>query len=217
MSENEKSWDFDGWADRYDETVAADSRLNARYDEVLDFVAEIANVSAQTTVLDIGTGTGNLALRCLAHGAKVIGLDPSGQMLANAIKKVGDNPKVEFRQVEAPFLDIPYPDGSFDAVVSTYAFHHIPHRLKLNSVYEMIRVLKPGGRWVLGDLMFKDEKAEQEALRQYEWLDEEYFEYIEELRTLFVALGMELNAKQFTPVTWVLWTVKLNDVKGTDR
>ncbi len=147
MGENEKTWDFDSWADQYDEAVASDFQLYARYDEVLDFVVEIVNVIPRTRVLDIGTGTGNLALRYLDRGATVVGLDPSRKMLAKAIKKAGDNPGAELRKVVAPFLHIPYPDDYFDAVVSTYAFHHIPHRLKLSSVYEMIRVLKPGGTW----------------------------------------------------------------------
>ncbi len=208
MGENEKTWDFDSWADQYDEAVTSDYQLYARYDEVLDFVVEIVNVIPRTRVLDIGTGTGNLALRYLARGATVVGLDPSRKMLAKAIKKVGDNSRAELRQVAAPFLHIPYPDDSFDAVVSTYAFHHIPHRLKPASVYEMIRVLKPGGTWVLGDLMFEDEKAERKALHQYKWLEEEYFTRIEGLRTVFTGLGIELNVRQFTPVTWVLWTIK---------
>lgn len=208
MRENEKTWDFDSWAERYDHAVTSDSQLYARYEEVLGFSVEIANISPRMRVLDIGTGTGNLALRCLARGATVVGLDPSRQMLAKAIKKVGDNPRAEFRQVEAPFLHIPYPDDSFDAVLSTYAFHHIPHNLKPHSVYEMIRVLRSGGTWVLGDLMFEDEKAERKALHQYKWLEEEYFVHIRKLRTVFTNLGMELNARQFTPVTWVLWTIK---------
>ena len=208
MGGNEKTWDFDSWADRYDKAVAADSQIYARYDEVLDFVVEIAKVSPMMRVLDIGTGTGNLALRCLAHGAAVVGLDPSGRMLAEACEKVGDDTRVEFRQVDTPFLHIPYPDNSFDAVVSTYAFHHIPHRLKSDSVREMVRVLKPDGIWTLGDLIFENEEAEREALHQYRWLEEEYFSWIEELRTVFTELGMELNARQFTPVTWVLWAIK---------
>lgn len=69
MKENEKTWNFDNWADSYDEVVANDSHLYARYDDVLDMVVEIANISFGKRVLDIGTGTGNFAPRCLAHGA----------------------------------------------------------------------------------------------------------------------------------------------------
>lgn len=208
MRENGKIWNFDNWADRYDKAVAADSHLYARYDEVLDMIVKIANVSHGKRVLDIGTGTGNLALRCLAYGATIVGLDPSERMLAKAYQKVGDDPRAEFRLVDAPFLSIPYSDNSFDAVVSAYAFHHIPPRLKPKSVREMVRVLKPDGMWALGDLMFENEEAERRALRQHQWLEDEYFAQIEELRTVFAELRIELNAQQLTPVTWVVWAIK---------
>lgn len=212
MRENEKTWNFDNWADRYDKAVTADSQLYARYNEVLDMVVEIVNVSVGKRVLDIGIGTGNLALRCLARGATVVGLDPSKRMLAKACEKVSDCPRAEFRQVDEPFLHIPYPNASFDAVVSTYTFHHIPHRLKPESVREMVRVLKPDGLWVLGDLIFENEEAERKALHQYRWLEEEYFARNEELRTVFTELGMELSARQFTPVTWVVWSIRSKEV-----
>lgn len=208
MEENKKIWNFDSWADRYDEAVVNDPELYARYDEVLDMVVKVANISPQKRVLDIGAGTGNLSLRCLTCGAMVVGLDPSEKMLAVALKKVGNNSRVEFRQVDEPFLHIPYPDASFDVVVSTYAFHHIPHNEKPDAVHEMLRVLKAGGALALGDLMFKNEEEERKALHQYEWLEEEYFERINELHTLFKEQGMELNTQQFTSVTWVVWAVK---------
>lgn len=212
MRENEKTWNFDNWADRYDKAVAADSQLYAQYDRVLDMVVEIANVSPGKRVLDIGTGTGNLALRCLTRGATVVGLDPSKRMLAKAREKVSDDLRAEFHQVNEPFLHIPYSDASFDTVVSTYAFHHIPHRLKPDSVREMVRVLKPGGLWILGDLIFENEQVERRALRKYRWLEEEYFARIEDLRSVFTELGMELNSRQFTPVTWVVWAIKPKEV-----
>lgn len=129
-------------------------------------------------------------------------------MLAKAREKVGGNPRAEFHQVDKPFLHIPYPDAYFDAVASTYAFHHIPHRLKPDSVREMVRVLEPGGLWALGDLVFESGEVERESLRKYDWLEEEYFARIEVLRPVFSELGMELNAQRFTPVTWILWAIK---------
>jgi len=208
--EDEKTWNFDSWANRYDEIVAADSQYYfAQYDAVLDTVVEMAHPASGKRVLDIGTGTGNLALRCLSHNVQVIGLDPSELMLRKAQEKAGGNPRVAFHQVSEPFLCIPYPESTFDAVVSTYAYHHVPHRKRAASVREMVRALKPGGRWVLGDLVFENEEAENRALREYDWLEEEYFARIDELQDAFADLGMELKARQFTPVTWVLWAARI--------
>jgi putative AdoMet-dependent methyltransferase len=207
--EDEKTWNFDHWANRYDEMIANDSQhYYARYNEVLDTVVEVANISSGKRVLDIGTGTGNLALRCLARGAVVVGLDPSKSMLIKAREKIGCNSRAEFCRVDEPFLHIPYPDSSFDAVISTYAYHHVPHRLRPDSVCEMVRVLEPGGSWALGDLVFENEQAEKRALREYSWLEEEYFARIKDLRDAFAEYRMKLNSRQFTPVTWVLWAVK---------
>ena len=73
----------------------------------------------------------------------------------------------------------------------------------------MVRVLKPGGRWALGDLAFENEEAESRALREHHWLEEEYFARIDELRDAFAEIGMKLEARQFTPVTWVLWAARM--------
>jgi len=204
----DKVWDFDGWAETYDSAVETSSRIYARYGEVLDAVVEAARVGPGKRVLDIGTGTGNLAKRCLVRGAVVVGVDPSKKMLAQARAKMGDDPKAHFLQADEPFLRIPFPDAHFDAVMSTYAFHRVPHHLKPASVREMIRVIVPGGLWAIGDLAFADELAERVALQECAWLEEEYFARIEDLRRVFMGLGMELGSKQFTPVTWILWAKK---------
>jgi putative AdoMet-dependent methyltransferase len=130
-------------------------------------------------------------------------------MLEKARKKVKRNTRIEFQQVDDPFLVNPYPDKYFDAVVNTYAFHHVPHRQKPRCVKEMIRVLKPGGIWALGDLVFENKEKEKQALKMFDWLDEgEYFERIDELQKVFKKMGMKLISEQFTSVTWVLWATK---------
>jgi len=205
----DKTWSFDSIAERYDAVVEWDTRTYyARYGEVLDAVVTRAGAGPGVRVLDIGTGTGNLAVRCLAVGASVVGLDPSEPMLARAREKVPAEADAVFRQCDEPFLDIPYPDGAFDAVVSTYAYHHIPHRLRGASVREMVRVLAPGGRWVLGDLCFQDAADETRALRELNWLEEEYFTRLDELRAAFAQVGMEIKPEQFTPATWVVLGVR---------
>lgn len=225
----EKTWSFERWADRYDRTVARNSEYYARYDEILDFIAALAvpdaragvalpdpgaeapatgAAAAPRRVLDLGTGTGNLTLRCLARGADVVGLDPSEGMLAKAREKAAGLGRIAFAQAAEPFLSVPFPEASFDAVASTYAFHHVPHSRQPDSVREMFRVLRPGGVWVLGDLVFENEAAERKALREFSWLEEEYFVRLEELGPVVAALGANLDARQFTPVTWMLSAVK---------
>ncbi|MHC4592087.1 MAG: class I SAM-dependent methyltransferase [Planctomycetota bacterium] len=194
--DKEMQWRFDDydWVDRYDEVVAADSKLYARYEEVLETVAELAVPAPGKRILDIGAGTGTLAAMCVQHGAEVIGLDPSERMLAQARAKFTRNEPVKLILTPAPFLCIPFRRSSFDAVVA--------------AVHEMLRALRPGGTWALGDLAFESASAEAEALSEFPWLEEEYFARIDELRPVFADAGMSLNAKQFTPVTWVVWARK---------
>ena len=143
---DQKVWDFDSysWTDRYDDMVQADQDMYARYDDVLDAVADIACTSPCAQVLDIGAGTGNLSIRCAERRASVTGLDP--------------------------FLHLPFDDNSFDAVVSTYAFHHVAHELQPKAVREMMRVQRPGGVLALGDVAFRDAGDEEAARERLDWL-----------------------------------------------
>ncbi len=195
---------FDKWAENFDDSIASDPGCFGRYEDVLDAVVEAARIQPGMQVLDIGVGTANLALRCVARGAHVIGLDPSDGMLAKAREKVDQHASIQLIQSAQPFLSTGYPDDIFDAVVSTYAFHHVEHETKPDAVREMARVLKPGGIIAIGDLIFENARAEQEAVQKYEWLDEEPFSHLDELRAEFSRLGMTLDCHQYTPVSWVI-------------
>jgi ubiquinone/menaquinone biosynthesis C-methylase UbiE len=208
MSQEWKTWDFDEYAEDYDGWVSSDDPVYECYDRVLDFVVDLAAIKPRSHVLDIATGTGNLAIRMIARDARVLGLDPSRRMLAKAHHKIGEDSRVELRHAPDPFLHLEYPDNHFDAVVSTYSFHHVPHPMQPEGIREMIRVLKPGCPWVLGDLIFETEEAERAALDRHEWLEDEYFPRIKALRPVFSSLGMEIETRQFTPITWVLWAPK---------
>ena len=224
-----KSFDFDSmpWVNDDDHIVESGLDIFSRYDDTLQAVSEIACPSPGPSVLDIGSGTGDLSFRRLARGASVVGLDPSEKMLAKARakresaylegKKCGDarpgpeadQPTVESHRSENPFLELPYPDSTFDAVVSTYAFRHIPHHRQLEGIREMVRVLRPGGIWAMGEVAFNDAAAELEAKRTYPWLDEDgYYSHIGSLRSAFAEFHMTLHSKQFTPISWVLWALK---------
>lgn len=97
-------------------------------------------------VLEIGCGTGNLALlaKRLHPDAEVVGLDPDPKALARAGRKAGRGGLAV--QLDLGFAqELPYPDGSFDRVLSAFMFHHLGPNDKEETLREVRRVLKPGG------------------------------------------------------------------------
>ena len=109
---------------------------------------ELADLKPGETVLDVGCGTGSLAL--VAKGAvgpegAVFGVDASPEMLARAIKKAR-RAGLEVIFSRAPAQQLPYHDAEFDAVFSTLMLHHLPRGSRGECAAEIARVLKPGGR-----------------------------------------------------------------------
>ena len=100
-------------------------------------------------VLEVGCGDGVLATKLAAAGAQVTGLDASFEMLAVA-RRQADTAGIVLELVEGDAEHIPFPDACFDLVLSvaTLCFSPNPDR----SIREMVRVLSPGGRLILGEL-----------------------------------------------------------------
>src|SRR5436305_11197063 len=99
------------------------SRIASRYDLINDVqsfgmhllwkrtLINAANLSAGETVLDVCCGTGDIALRLLQKGARVVGSDFTPEMLFQARKRSGD-----VTWIQADALDLPFPNESFDVV-----------------------------------------------------------------------------------------------------
>jgi SAM-dependent methyltransferase len=103
-------------------------------------------------LLDLGCGTGTLAVH-LAKAlptTQITGLDPDQEVLARARGKAAEA-GVELTLTQG-FADVlPFPDQSFDRVVSSMVFHHLPPTTKRKALAEAKRVLRPGGRLHLVD------------------------------------------------------------------
>lgn len=114
-------------------------------------MVSLAEIKPSDSVLDIGTGTGVVALQAvkkIGAGGKVHGIDLSEGMLATAkakAEKLGLAEKVEFSRMDAEKLE--FADESFDAVVSLFALLHFPN--PLTALKEIYRVMKPNGRLVV--------------------------------------------------------------------
>ena|SRR5687768_6032184 len=106
-----------------------------------------ADVRPSFRVLDVGCGTGTLAVLTKRRdpSVQVFGLDPDFKALARA-KRKAERAKVAI-QFDHGFADaLPYPDASFDRVLSSMMFHHLRGTEKTGMLREVRRVLRPGGR-----------------------------------------------------------------------
>ncbi len=116
-----------------------------------EHLVRLANLKSSDWVLDVGTGTGIVALlaaRRIGSAGKVIGVDLSDGMLFAAKSKAvqdGLENRIQFCRLDAEALALR--DASFDVVLSLFALLHFPNPLV--ALMEMFRVLRPGGRLVL--------------------------------------------------------------------
>ena len=139
------------WAARYD--LLAWVMTHGRERELREAIIRIAGLEAGHYVLDIGCGTGTLAIAATRHvgttGA-VTGIDASPSMIARANRKAGKAGAPATFQV-AVAENLPFSDRRFDVVFSTLMLHHLPRKTRQQCAREIGRVVKVGGRVVAVD------------------------------------------------------------------
>ncbi len=149
---------FDAWADSYDEDVASQGVFPfAGYQQVLDTVVALADPQPGMSVLDLGTGTANLALRFARLRCELWCTDFSAPMLEKARLKL---PQARFLRYD---LRDPWPaalEMRFDRIVSAYVFHHfeLPEKVELCEQLTARRLLA-GGKLLIADISFPDGKT----------------------------------------------------------
>ncbi len=125
----------------------------------------LADLQPSEQALDVGCGTGTLALLAGKHvgrAGRVVGVDPSAEQIAHARAKAARNHApvtFEIGVIER----LAFPDQTFDVVFSTLMIHHLPAPLKRQGLAEIARVLKPGGRLVIADFIRKQERTGRAA------------------------------------------------------
>jgi len=137
---------YDGVAELYDRAFA-DIRVRAAEVAWLDARVYASGMRAPR-LLEVGCGTGALLRHLAPRLASGVGVDVSAEMLAHARSRAADMPSLSFVEVTRPGL--PFPDNHFDLCVSFLSFRYLDwHR----TFAEILRVLRPGGRFLMVDLV----------------------------------------------------------------
>lgn len=122
--------------------------------ELRNAILERAKPLPQEHALDVGTGTGLLALPLAGRCAGVWAVDISPAMVEHLRWLVAGRQLANLYPLVGSASSLPLEDCSVGLVVSNYCFHHLGEEGKRRSVAEAFRVLTPGGRFVFGDMMF---------------------------------------------------------------
>jgi ubiquinone/menaquinone biosynthesis C-methylase UbiE len=127
-----------------------------------------AQLDGNERVLDAGCGAGHTALNFSPHVAEVVAVDFTEGMLAQGryLATERNLRNIDFRLADVEQL--PFANGEFDVVVSRLSAHHWPHPLL--ALREFKRVLRPGGRFILSDIVSYDEYSLDTFLQSIELL-----------------------------------------------
>ena len=188
--------EFDDWAESYDASVVIDQFPFYGYRQVLANVVALAQAHPGMAVLDLGTGTGNLAADFARKGCELWCTDFSAPMLAQARRKL---PHAHFLQHDLR-TELPAEwQRPFDRIVSAYVFHHFELEEKIRILCGLLPRLAPGGRIVIGDIAFRDQAALDivKAGAGQEWEDE-YYWLVDQSRLALKKAGLRLSYRQIS-------------------
>jgi len=190
----EKAQLFDEWPEVYDRWFTTPiGSLVRKYEAEL--MLDLLKPKQGEIILDAGCGTGVFTLDIFSSGSKVIGLDLSLPMLIQAKKKLKEYP---FWIVLADMLNLPFPESSFDKVVSVTALEFINDAK--GSVEELFRVTKKGGCIVVATLNSLSPwglRRKAEAKEKHTIFEKAIFRSPDELHSLAPVEGLAKTAVHF--------------------
>lgn len=184
-----------------------DSAYVAAYDRKAGFdpTDELAllrelGLGQQSTLVDLGAGTGTLALAAGVHCRRVVAVDVSAEMIV-AMRGKADRLGVgNIECVQAGFLSYEHQGASADFVYSRNALHHLPDFWKAVALDNLALILRPGGMLRLRDIVFSFEPSHAERFIP-DWLDSG----AEHPEDGFTRADFEAHLRdEFSTFTWLL-------------
>ncbi|HEX4200261.1 MAG TPA: class I SAM-dependent methyltransferase [Chthoniobacterales bacterium] len=215
-SANAEVFNHDNEAADYDQDVCREvDPIRTGYQDVLRWTIKEAKIDPTSRVLELGSGTGNLS-QLIASCDELVCVDVSEKMEALAQPKLRHLTKRRF--VRADILEIFAKRlGLFDAVISTYAIHHLTDREKQRLFALVFASLLPGGRAVFGDLMVQNADQKRDKIQHYQSkgdqntalaITEEYFWLIDLAVSQLQALGFQVKTTGFSDLSYGIVALK---------
>jgi putative AdoMet-dependent methyltransferase len=192
--------EFDEWAESYDHSIhMLTSFPFDGYERVLQTIVELTRSQPGQAILDMGTGTANLAVLFDQLGCDLWCTDFAPLMLEKARQKL---PQAHFalHNLRAAWPSVPSEfDRRFDGIVSAYVFHHFELEKKVSLCRELVsQRLVPGGRLVIGDLSFPSLAAKETFSQKIlDWEEECYWLADESIAALRKA-GLRVEYRQIS-------------------
>lgn len=136
--------------------------------EDMNRMVQLAELAGTEKVLDAGCGAGHTALAFAPHVAEVIAYDLTLSMLEQVNRLAAERGITNLTTRHGDVEMLPFEDGTFDRVVSRYSAHHWPH--PAHALSEFQRVLRPGGQFILSDIVAAEDPTLDTFLQTVELL-----------------------------------------------
>jgi ubiquinone/menaquinone biosynthesis C-methylase UbiE len=127
---------------------------SAGLERVVDAVVEACRPSHGAVAVDLGCGSGQVTIPLARDTTSVLAVDVSAPSIARLEAKAADAGVTNIQAVTHPIETLDLPAGSVDLIVSNYALHHLRDADKAQLMRRAHEWLRPGGRLVIGDMMF---------------------------------------------------------------
>ncbi|QFG00057.1 class I SAM-dependent methyltransferase [Psychrobacillus glaciei] len=203
---------FDEWAHSYDASVSGE---DPEYRDVFEGYETILSEVAKRvsgTVIEFGTGTGNLTAQLIEAGNSVIGIEPNTKM-----RQVTADRFPSINIMDGDLLQFNVANENIDAFVSSYVFHHLTDEEKGEALKIYAQLLPASGKVVFADTAFitdgaKKNQVIKERNRGFhnvaDDLEREYYTTIPILTKLFDDAGFQVSFLKMNDFVWLMDATK---------
>jgi ubiquinone/menaquinone biosynthesis C-methylase UbiE len=185
----------------FQEVERYDVRMNKLRDikGEIDILIDALNPSPESTILEIGSGTGEFAIALSKLCLKLHAIDISPVMLDYAREKAKSKSVNNIEFHKAGFLTYEHSGEKFDYIYSQLALHHLPDFWKIIALKKIYNLLKPGGKFFLMDVVYPS------AIDDYEIYFKEIIEDLEEsVGSEYTQEYYEHISKEFSTLDWIM-------------